>query len=349
MVVVGRDGSRSQIATWLACPAPPRCPAGTRRCRWTKSLPCNWFPPTTERFCSKRNCESGPGGEPNRRPAFVSLGRTGRQVGADERANGYRVVDHIVDHLAASGVGHLFGVDGANIEDLYDAAHFRDDITAVLAKHEFSAATMADGYSRGGAGLGRGGRDLGRRIAESGCRAWGSRYASRVPVLALVGQPPTALDGRGSFQDTSGRNGSLDARGAVLRGLGVLPPGAEPRRHRRPRCRRRIAAARDGRARGAAAAQGYSAERSIDTSCCRRPGDRISAAASVTRIRSCGRCAVPRGPVTIIAGEQVARDDARAELEQLRVGAAAPGWPPCPTPRTSAARPGRHRRWASPG
>src|SRR4029077_1980040 len=31
------------------------------------------------------------------------------------------------------------------------------------------------------------------------------------PVLALIGQPPTTLDGRGSFQDTSGRNGALDA------------------------------------------------------------------------------------------------------------------------------------------
>jgi len=69
-------------------------------------------------------------------------------------ANRHRVVDHIVAHLAASGVDYIFGVDGANIEDLYDAAFFRDDITAVLAKHEFSAATMADGYSRSGAGLG---------------------------------------------------------------------------------------------------------------------------------------------------------------------------------------------------
>ena len=32
-----------------------------------------------------------------------------------------RVVDYIVDHLAATGVEFLFGVDGANIEDLYDA------------------------------------------------------------------------------------------------------------------------------------------------------------------------------------------------------------------------------------
>ena len=60
-------------------------------------------------------------------------------------ARTHRVVDHIVGYLAATGVEYIFGVDGANIEDLYDAAHFRDDITAVLAKHEFSAATMADG------------------------------------------------------------------------------------------------------------------------------------------------------------------------------------------------------------
>ncbi|MDT5193916.1 MAG: acetolactate synthase large subunit, partial [Mycobacterium sp.] len=57
----------------------------------------------------------------------------------------HRVVDYVVGSLAARGVSHVFGVDGANIEDLYDAAHFCDGITAVLAKHEFSAATMADG------------------------------------------------------------------------------------------------------------------------------------------------------------------------------------------------------------
>ena len=52
-------------------------------------------------------------------------------------ARRHRVVDHIAAYLAANGIDYLFGVDGANIEDLYDAAFFRDDITAVLAKHEF--------------------------------------------------------------------------------------------------------------------------------------------------------------------------------------------------------------------
>ena len=44
------------------------------------------------------------------------------------------MVDHIVEHLARTGVEYIFGVDGANIEDLYDAAYFQPDITAVLAK-----------------------------------------------------------------------------------------------------------------------------------------------------------------------------------------------------------------------
>jgi acetolactate synthase-1/2/3 large subunit len=122
----------------------------------------------------------------------------------------HRVVDHIVEHLARTDSDYIFGVDGANIEDLYDAAHFCSDITAVLAKHEFSAATMADGYSRSGAGLGV-------VAATSGGGALnlipglGESLASRIPVLALVGQPATTMDGRGSFQDTSGRNGSLNA------------------------------------------------------------------------------------------------------------------------------------------
>ena len=35
------------------------------------------------------------------------------------------MVDHIVEHLARTGVEYIFGVDGANIEDLYDAAYFQ--------------------------------------------------------------------------------------------------------------------------------------------------------------------------------------------------------------------------------
>lgn len=222
------------------------------------------------------------------------------------------MVDYIVEQLAAIGIDHIFGVDGANIEDLYDAAHFQSSITAVLAKHEFSAAAMADGYSRSGAGLGV-------VAATSGGGALnlvaglGESLASRVPVLALVGQAPSSMDGRGSFQDTSGRNGSLDAAavfGAVsVSCQRVLAPAdivfALPRA---------IAAARTG---GPAVLL--------------LPKDIQQAYVEVGRVTGVQE---PRpignpqqivkllrgvtGPVTIIAGEQVARDNARSELEVLR-------------------------------
>jgi acetolactate synthase-1/2/3 large subunit len=125
---------------------------------------------------------------------------------------GIRLVDHLARELARSGVRHVFGVGGANIEDLYDALRATDDvIRTVVAKHEFSAATMADGQARATGRLGvvavtsgGGAVNLIPGLAEA--------YASRVPVLAIVGQPPTGQEGLGAFQDSSGRAGSLDAR-----------------------------------------------------------------------------------------------------------------------------------------
>jgi acetolactate synthase-1/2/3 large subunit len=121
-----------------------------------------------------------------------------------------RSVDHLADELARAGVTHMFGVGGANIEDLYDAVHRGGTVRGVVAKHEFSAVTMADGYARttGRLGVvaatsGGGAMNLVPGLAEA--------YASRVPVLALVGQPPTEQDGHGAFQDTSGKGDSFDA------------------------------------------------------------------------------------------------------------------------------------------
>ena len=227
----------------------------------------------------------------------------------------HRVVDYIVGHLAAIGVDYIFGVDGANIEDLYDAAYFRSDIAAVLAKHEFSAATMADGYSRSGDGLGV-------MAATSGGGALnlvpglGESFASGVPVLALVGQPATTMDGRGSFEDTSGRNGSLNAE-ALFSQVSVF-------------CRRvlspadiasalpaAVAAARKGGPavlllpkdiqRAHVRFNGYTSAHGVERPC--TVGDPHPIVRALRRVT---------GPVTIIAGEQVVRDDARAELASLR-------------------------------
>lgn len=122
-----------------------------------------------------------------------------------------RLVDYLAGELARAGVTHVFGVGGANIEDLYDAVHRVGAVRGVVAKHEFSAVTMADGYARTT-------RRLGVVAATSGGGAMNlvpglaEAYASRVPVLALVGQPPTGQEGHGAFQDSSGKAGSFDAR-----------------------------------------------------------------------------------------------------------------------------------------
>ncbi len=222
----------------------------------------------------------------------------------------HRVVDYVVEHLAAQGVTHLFGVGGANIEDLYDAAHL-GAVTAVLAKHEFGAASMADGYSRATSGLGV-------VAATSGGGALnlvaglGESFASRVPVLALVGQPPSAMDGLGSFQDTSGVNGSPNAE-EIFSAVSVY-------------CRRVLVAADVVMALPEAVAAALSGGPAVLVLPKDLQQSLIEARAAVV-VGPARRFDHPRailellqrepGPVVIIAGEQVARDDARAELRDL--------------------------------
>ena len=226
-----------------------------------------------------------------------------------------RVVAYLVEQLAARGITHIFGVDGANIEDLFDAAYFQPQLTTVLAKHEFSAAAMADAYARTGSRFG-----VVAATSGGGCLnlvpGLGESLASRVPVLALVGQAPMSADGLGSFQDTSGRNGALDAValfGAVsvycrrvtspAAILEALPEAIE-------------AALVGGPAvlllpKNIQQADIPVPDDALDPGGSRSRQPRITPGSPVVR-------ALDSGPVTIVAGEQVARDDARAELDRLR-------------------------------
>lgn len=224
----------------------------------------------------------------------------------------HRVVDHIITQLAASGVEYFFGVDGANIEDLFDAAFLADNVTAILAKHEFSAATMADGYSRAvsrigvvAATSGGGSLNLVAGLGES--------LASRVPVLALVGQAPTGMDGRGSFQDTSGRSGSLDAV-ALFSAVSVYCRRVTEPEDIVPALAEALTAAAGGGPAVLLLPKDVQ-EAMIDVV---NPVAAVqdSLLADPGPIAEVLRRAL--GPVTIIAGEQVARDDARRELEELR-------------------------------
>ncbi|MGW4771441.1 thiamine pyrophosphate-binding protein [Nocardia sp. NPDC004278] len=228
-----------------------------------------------------------------------------------------RVVDYLVRAVSTLGVRHIFGVDGANIEDLYDALFDTPyDVTGIVAKHEFSAATMADGYARSTGGLGvvaatsgGGAMNLVAGLAES--------YASRVPVLALVGQPPTASAGRGAFQDTSGLAGSIDAArmfAEITQFCARVETAAD--------LPDMVARAVDGARRGGPAVLllPKDVQRSDIGDI---PPFRLTAPryrrddGGLARVRAALIAARKVGKIVIIAGDQVARDDARAELAWL--------------------------------
>ncbi len=226
-----------------------------------------------------------------------------------------RVVDYVVDAVATLGVSHIFGVDGANIEDLYDAIFDAGTVQGVVAKHEFSAATMADGYARSTSGLGvvcatsgGGAMNLVAGLAES--------FASRVPVLALVGQPPTQLEGHGAFQDTSGRAGAIDAT-QLFASISRYCARVERAADLPAQLRAAVAAARAGGPAVLLLPKDVQQQRAEFDSFRvppryprRDPAGFEAVAAAIAGARRTGK-------ITIIAGDQVARDDARAQLRML--------------------------------
>lgn len=123
-----------------------------------------------------------------------------------------KLCDAIIHTLIDLKVEHVFGVSGANIEHLHDSIHRAgpEKIRSVMAKHETSAAFMADCYARVHNRLGvccatsgGGMMNLLAGVAES--------YAESVPMLAIVGQPPSNLDGKGAFQDSSGIGNTVNS------------------------------------------------------------------------------------------------------------------------------------------
>ncbi|MEU4648237.1 thiamine pyrophosphate-binding protein [Nocardia fluminea] len=237
-----------------------------------------------------------------------------------------RVVDYLVRTVADRGITQIFGVDGANIEDLYDAIFDAGGAPAgIVAKHEFSAATMADGYARstGGMGVvaatsGGGAVNLVAGLAES--------FTSRVPVLALIGQPPTSLEGLGAFQDSSGMAESIDAAAlfaTVSRYCArVTEPAELP-----AQLDAAIAAAHGGGPAVLLIPKDVQQQLMPDSVRARQtgadavPSDRAQLGraspgyphAIATELAGARRT----GKVVIIAGDQVARDDARDELAEL--------------------------------
>ncbi|MEW5892803.1 MAG: thiamine pyrophosphate-binding protein [Pseudomonadota bacterium] len=118
------------------------------------------------------------------------------------------VSELLVRFLERLGVKCIFGIPGSHILPVYDAL-YDSSIRTVLAKHEQGAAFMAGGHARvsGGVGAcittaGPGATNLVTAIA--------SAYADHLPVLALTGEAPTYIFGKGGLQESSGEGGSID-------------------------------------------------------------------------------------------------------------------------------------------
>lgn len=118
------------------------------------------------------------------------------------------VAELIVRFMERLGIRRIFGLPGSHILPVYDALR-ASGIRTVLAKHEQAAAFMAMGHARvtGGIGAcittaGPGATNLVTAIA--------SAYADRLPILAITGEAPTHIFGRGGLQESSGEGGSVD-------------------------------------------------------------------------------------------------------------------------------------------
>ncbi|MFW0795725.1 thiamine pyrophosphate-binding protein [Gordonia sp. CPCC 205515] len=124
------------------------------------------------------------------------------------------VSEYVVAQLVSIGIEVVYGVHGANVEDLYDAAVRAESLTPVVAKHEFAAGAMADGVAR------ITGRPAAVMTTSGGgamnvVPALAEAYDSRVPVLALIGTAPTALVGCGAFQDMLSPPDTIDIAGLL--------------------------------------------------------------------------------------------------------------------------------------
>ncbi len=118
------------------------------------------------------------------------------------------VSELIVRYLEKLGVEAIFGIPGSHILPVYDAL-YDSPIRSLLAKHEQAAGFMAGGHARV---TGR----VGACITTAGpgatnlVTAIASAYADHLPVLAITGEAPTYIFGKGGLQESSGEGGSID-------------------------------------------------------------------------------------------------------------------------------------------
>src|SRR6266704_1145362 len=107
----------------------------------------------------------------------------------------------LVEALEREGVDTIFAYPGGASMELHQALTKSSKIRTILPRHEQGGSFAADGYARatGRAGVcmatsGPGATNLVTAIADA--------YMDSVPVIALTGQVPQHMIGKGGFQET---------------------------------------------------------------------------------------------------------------------------------------------------
>lgn len=121
-----------------------------------------------------------------------------------EKQQHYEVGDLLVSYLEQIGVEYVFGIPGGPIEPFYNAlarSERRNGLRPVVARHETSAAFMADGYARNSGRLGVccGTAGPGTTNLITGVA---SAYDNHTPMLVVTAQTALQNFGHGATQES---------------------------------------------------------------------------------------------------------------------------------------------------
>src|SRR4029077_5861641 len=111
------------------------------------------------------------------------------------------VAVHIVEALAAAGVRRIYGVVGDSLNSIVDAVHHSKNIQWIHVRHEEAGAFAASAEAQltGTLAVCAGSCGPGNLHLINGLF---DCHRSRVPVLAIAAQIPSAEIGSGYFQET---------------------------------------------------------------------------------------------------------------------------------------------------
>src|SRR5438094_2729241 len=115
------------------------------------------------------------------------------------------IADLLVDTLVAQGVERIYGVAGDSLNGITDSIRRQERVRWVHTRHEESAAFAAgaEAHLTGGLAVCAGSCGPGNLHLINGLF---DAHRSRVPVLAIAAQIPSAEIGRGYFQETHPQN-----------------------------------------------------------------------------------------------------------------------------------------------